>query len=137
NINTWYFWIILLSIIISLVILYFAIAKKRIFEISYYDYSVHVLWSKDDDALASHNDFVHSHSLTSFIPSGVNMISFVLPIAFMLLYQYCTNHGKNFYLWAIVLAIVFSFGFTSLESAVGLLRMHNGMSKFYVFLIDI
>src|SRR5690625_4752751 len=83
NINTWYFWFILLSIIISLVILYFAIDKKRIFEISFYGYSVHVLWSKADDALASHNYFVHPHSLTSFIPNGVNMTSFVLPIAFM------------------------------------------------------
>src|SRR5699024_2847569 len=77
NINTWYFWFILLSIIISLVILYFAIDKKRIFEISFYGYSVHVLWSKVDNALASHNYFVHPHSLTSFIPNGINMTSFV------------------------------------------------------------
>ena len=137
NINTWYFWFVLLSMIISFVILYFAIDKKRIFEISFYGYSVHVIWTKVDDALASHNFLVHPHSITSFIPNGANMTTVILPIAFMLLYQYCTNHGKNFYLWAIVLSIIFSFGFTSLESAVGLLKMHNGMSKFYVFLIDI
>src|SRR5690625_7822209 len=81
NINTWYFWFILLSIFISFVILYFAIDKKRIFEISLYGYSVHVLWSKVDNALASHNYFVLPLSLTSFIPNGFNLTSFIFLLA--------------------------------------------------------
>jgi|SRR5690625_293687 len=137
NVDTWYFWFNLLTIIISLVILYFVIDKKRIFEISFFGYSVHVIWSKVDNALASHNYWIHPHSLTSFIPNGVNMTSFVLPIAFMLIYQYCTNHGKNFYLWTIAIAAFFAFVFSSFELAVGLLKKDNGMSRFYIFLIDL
>lgn len=137
NVDTWYFWFNVLSIVISLVILFFVIDKRRIFEICFYGYTIHILWAKIDNALSSSNYFVHTHTLTPYIPNGISMYAAVLPIAFMLMYQYCTNHGKNVYLWSIIIAVIFSFGFSSIESAVGLLKMDNGMNRFHIFLIDI
>jgi len=61
----------------------------------------------------------------------------VLPVGFLLLYQYCTNHNKNFYLYTILLSAIFAFGLASLEQWLGLLELHGGLRKFHLFLIDL
>lgn len=53
DVSTWYFWFNLASIVIPFIILYFAIDRGRLFEISFYGYSVHVLWSNADVFLVS------------------------------------------------------------------------------------
>ncbi|MEN1968596.1 hypothetical protein WMZ97_11045 [Lentibacillus sp. N15] len=137
SIDTWYFWFNILSAIIPLVILYFAIDKKRIFEICFYGYTIHVGWANVDSILSTHNLLVHPHSLTYFIPTGLNMTAVVLPILFMLLYQYSTNRNKNVYLWSLIGCALGAFVFAPIMSACNLLKLDNGMNFVYVFLIDI
>ncbi|UJL47276.1 hypothetical protein KFZ58_05025 [Virgibacillus sp. NKC19-16] len=137
DMSTWFFWFNLASVVIPFIILYFAIDRERLFEISFYGYTVHVLWSNVDNFLTAQNYLSHPHTLTGFIPAGVTVTAVVLPVTFMLLYQYCTNKGKNFYLYAIVASFIFGCGFGGISMIVDLLRMHNGMNLFYLFLIDI
>ncbi|OZU88162.1 hypothetical protein CIL03_13645 [Virgibacillus indicus] len=71
--DTWYFWFNVASVLIPLVILYFAIDRQRIFEISFFGFAVHVLWANIDSILSSNNYLVHAHTLTHLIPSGITM----------------------------------------------------------------
>lgn len=137
GIDTWYFWFNLVSVVVPLVVLYFVIDRKRLFEICFYGYTTHVLWSNIGSTLASGNYFVYTHSLTYLIPTGVNVAAILFPITFMLLYQFCTNKGKNFYLYSIIGALIFVYGFAYFCLAVDLLKMHKGMNLTYLFLIDI
>ncbi|MBT2218637.1 hypothetical protein KK120_23025 [Virgibacillus dakarensis] len=136
GLDTWYFWFNVASVIIPLVILYIVIDKQRLFEICFYGYTAHVLWLNIDSALSAGNFFVYPHSLTYLIPTGINITAVVFPITFMLIYQYCTNNRKNFYLYSIIGTIIFTYGFASFCLAVELVKMDKGMNVTYLFLID-
>ncbi|MCK0472011.1 hypothetical protein [Halalkalibacter sp. APA_J-10(15)] len=137
GIHTWYFWTNIATIIIPLFILYVLIDRKRIFEISFFGYTAHVLWANIDNILSMNNLLIHPHSLTHLLPVGVTITAVLFPVTFMLIYQFCTNYNRNFYLYAVVASIIFAFGFGGLSLLLGLLHLENGMNLFYLFLIDL
>ncbi len=121
NIGTWYFWFNIACFILPLIILIIVIDRKRIFEICFYGYFVHILASRVDSFLESNNYLVHPHSLTYLLPSDVTVTSVVLPVSFIFIYQYCTNQKKNFYFHALLLSLVISYGLDSMFLAVACL----------------
>ncbi|WP_404458112.1 hypothetical protein [Oceanobacillus kapialis] len=135
--DTWYFWFNLMSIFLPLLILYVVLDRKRLFEISFYGYTTHVLWSNTDSILSSANYLNHPHSLSYLLPVGFSVTTVIFPVSFMLIYQYCTNRNKNIFLYFIGFSAVFAFGFGGFSLLVGLLEMNKGMNLFYLFLIDL
>ncbi|MDQ0232327.1 hypothetical protein [Metabacillus malikii] len=135
--DTWYFWVNLACVILPLIILLFTIDKKRIFEISFFGYSVHILWANIDSILSLNNYMVHPHTISFLFPVGITMTAVVLPVAFMLMYQYCSNNSKNFYIYMVILSLIFAFVVAPISNMLDLLNLHNGMNYFYLFLIDI
>ncbi|MFS0672068.1 hypothetical protein [Ornithinibacillus sp. 179-J 7C1 HS] len=137
NIDSWQFWFVLGLLIIPLIILYLAIDRTKIFEILFFGFSIHMLWTYIDTLLGSTTLFVHKYFLIPLLPFALSLTSSVLPVGFMLVYQYCLNHNKNIYFYTILLSALFSFGFLSLEKLLGLVDLNGGMNEFYVFLIDL
>ncbi|MED4453856.1 hypothetical protein [Metabacillus fastidiosus] len=137
SLGNWQFWVVLFLFIFPLVLLYFKIDRTRVFEILFFGYTVHLLWAYTDITLGRSGYFVHTYFLMPIFPNASNMTASVLPVSFLLLYQYCTNHKKNFYLYAIILSAVFAFGFASIEEYFGLVNFRRGMNQFYLFLIDV
>ncbi|WP_188455439.1 hypothetical protein [Virgibacillus oceani] len=135
--ETWYFWYNIGNLVIPLVILYFLLDRKRLFEICFFGFSIHVMWANIDSILASGNYFVITHTLTHLLPVGVTVTAVLLPVCFMLIYQYCTNRGKNYYIYAIIAAILFAYGFGSIYKYNDMLVMSKGMNLTYLALIDI
>ncbi|QGH36477.1 hypothetical protein GI584_21565 [Gracilibacillus salitolerans] len=137
DMGTWQFWVVVSLLIFPLFLLYFTVDRKRMFELFFFGYTVHMLWTYVDIILERYGYFVHTYFLTPVLPMALNMTASALPVGFLLIYQYCTNNKKNFYLYTIILSVVFAFGFASLEAHFGLLKFNKGMNQFYVFLIDI
>ncbi|MFZ3579212.1 hypothetical protein [Virgibacillus sp. DJP39] len=137
NMGTWQFWIVVALLVVPLVILCFTVDKKRIFELFFFGYTVHILWTYVDIAIERYGYFVHTHFLTPIFPFASNMTASALPVGFLLLYQYCTNNNKSFLLYTLILSAVFAFGFASMEESLGLLEFRKGMNHFYVFMIDV
>ncbi|SDH02883.1 hypothetical protein SAMN05192534_101374 [Alteribacillus persepolensis] len=139
SIDTWFFWMNVATIVIPLIVLYFYIDKKRLFEVCFFGYTAHVVWSNIDRMLSSYNLLVHPHSLTHvlLIPGGITVTTALFPVTFMLLYQHCTAHNKHFWLYAIAASIVFSYGFGGLSLLTDLLRMHKWMNLTYLLFIDV
>ncbi|WP_226670945.1 hypothetical protein [Metabacillus litoralis] len=137
HMGTWQFWTVVSLLIAPLLLVYFLVDRKRIFELFFFGYTVHLLWTYIDIVLERLGFFIHTYFLTPLLPFALNMTASALPVGFLLLYQYCTNHNKNFYLYTILLSAVFAFGFASVEAYVGLVKLNKGMNLFYVFLIDI
>ena len=135
--GNWQFWVVLASLVLPLVLLYFTADRTRIFEVFFFGYTVHVLWAYTDIALGRTGYLTHTFFLTPQLPNATNITASILPVAFLLLYQYCTNHQKNFYLYTILLSAVFSFGLAPLEHYFGFIDSGKGMSLYYIFLIDI
>lgn len=137
NMGTWQFWTVVALLVIPLVILYFTVDKKRIFELFFFGYTVHILWTYIDIVIERYGYFVHTYFLAPVFPFALNMTASALPVGFLLLYQYCTNTNKNFHLYALILSAAFAFGFASIEEGLGLLQFRKGMNQFYIFIIDV
>lgn len=135
--GNWQFWVVLASLVLPLVLLYFTVDRTRIFEVFFFGYTVHMLWAYIDIALGRTGYLTHTFFLTPQLPNATNITASILPVGFLLLYQYCTNHQKNFYLYTILLSAVFSFGLAPLEQHFKFIDSGKGMSLFYIFLIDI
>ncbi|WP_017186106.1 hypothetical protein [Alkalibacillus haloalkaliphilus] len=135
--DTWQFWLNIILLILPLIILYFAIDRTRMFEILFFGLAIHMLWNYSSNYLESQVYFRTLYFITTVLPSAFTMVASAMPVAFMLVYQYCTNHGKNYYIWAVVLSATFAFGVGSLEIMFGITYMGGGFHYFYLFLIDI
>jgi hypothetical protein len=135
--GNWQFWVVLALLIIPLLVLCFTIDRKRMFELFFFGYTVHILWTYIDIALGRNGYFVHKYFLTPLLPNAANMTASVLPVGFLLVYQYCTNKQKNFYLYTIILSACFAFAFASIEQYMGFVEFRKGMNQFYLFLIDL
>ncbi|WP_100012470.1 hypothetical protein [Lentibacillus sediminis] len=135
--ETWYFWFNLASVVLPLVLLFFVIDRERIFEISFFGYSAHMLWLNTDTILSAQNFLTHPHGISHLFPIGITVTAVLFPVTFMLLYQHCTNKGKNFYLYAVIVSAIFAYVLGGLSDLLDLLRMHKGMNLTYLFLIDV
>ncbi|MFZ4453881.1 hypothetical protein [Salibacterium aidingense] len=136
NLGTWEFWLVLSLLVLPLFLLYF-IDRKRIFELFCFGYTVHLLWTYIDLILENQNYLIHTRFLTPLLPFALTVTTSLLPVGFLLLYQYCTNHKKNFYVYTVILSAIFVYVFMSLEKGIGLVEFERGMNQFYVLIIDI
>lgn len=134
---TWQFWIILLSLLVPLIILYFMVDRRRLFEILFFGYTVHLLWAYIDLALSRTNFLTHTHFLTPVLPNALNITGSFLPVGFMLVYQYATNRKKNFYILTVLLSAVYTFICANIEKSMGLVTFHGGINVIHLFLLDL
>ncbi|MBN8203064.1 hypothetical protein [Bacillus sp. NTK034] len=137
GLGTWQFWVVLALMVLPLVIVYLSIDRTRIFEIFFFGYTVHILWTYADSFLERYSYFVHTYFLFPMFPYALNMTASALPVGFLLIYQFCTNHKKSFLIYTILASAVFAFGFATLEEWAGMVHFKKGMNHFYIFLIDI
>lgn len=137
NVDSIYFWINLAVLIIPLIVLFFAVDGSRLFEICFYGYTVHVIWSSVDQYLTENIYLNHIHSLAPFLPQGFTVTAVLFPVTVMLLYQYCTNHDRNFYFYAILWSAIMGIGYNYISIKLGMIKLHHDMNYFYLFLINI
>ncbi|MED4072123.1 hypothetical protein [Priestia endophytica] len=135
--GTWQFWLILVSLIIPLIILCFTVEKRRVFEVFFFGYTVHVLWTYANIMLERSGYIVHTYYLTPLLPTPTNITASILPVGFLLLYQYCTKHRKNFYLYSVVISVIFAFGLASIEEKLKLLNIRNEKTLIYLYITDV
>ncbi|MFA9558999.1 CBO0543 family protein [Evansella sp. AB-rgal1] len=137
HMGTWQFWMVTSLLITPLIVLVFAVDRKRIFEVLFFGFVVHVLWTYSALALSNLGYFAYNYYSTPILPTSLNMTASVLPVSFLLLYQYCTNHQKNFFLYLLVLSAFFAFGFASIEIRMEFLELRDGLRQLHLFMSDI
>lgn len=135
--GTWQFWYVLSILILPLVILYFTVDRKRIFEVFFFGYTVHMAWTYIDLFLSSRNYLSHNYFVSPLFPMSFGITASALPVAFLLLYQFCTNRNKNFYLYTLVLSAIFSLVLLPIKDYYGIVEFYKGFNAFYVLLIDL
>ncbi|WP_312098371.1 CBO0543 family protein [Niallia sp.] len=134
GLDTWQFWVIVLMLVVPLIVLIFAIDRKRIFIVGFFGFAVHMLFSYVDAIGIRFGLWEYPYQLLPFLPS-FSLDGSIIPIAIMLVFQWTLKHDKNFYLYATLLAIVFGFGFKPLLTAIGLFESYKWVNFFYIFLI--
>jgi hypothetical protein len=135
--TSWQFWIILTCLILPLIVLLIKLDKGKALQILFFGYTVHMLWTYTEIILIRLGLMDHHYFLLPFLPQAIGITSSLLPVSFMLLYQYCIKQDKNYLLWSIVLAAVIAFLFVPIEKKIGFIALVKGLNNFHVFLIDV
>lgn len=136
SMGDWQFWLIATTLIAPLILLGFTVNRKRIFEVFFFGFAVHMLISYSFIAMGHRGYLVHHYFITPLLPFGINMSASIIPVGFLLIYQYCTDKNKNFYLYALLLGALFSFGMGAINKYIGLTELRKGATLFHLFLLD-
>lgn len=130
---TWQFWVVLAMFIIPLVLVILFIDRRKIFQIGFYGYSVHVFFTYTDLIGTHHGQWIYPYKLHPFIPSSLTLDASLVPVIYMMLYQYTFNKGKNYYIWITVLCLTLAFIFKPLMVGIGLFHFRKKENFFILF----
>ncbi|MBD8069901.1 hypothetical protein F7888_13140 [Bacillus sp. PS06] len=132
--NTGPFWVIFLMLVVPLVIIYFKIDRTRAFQIGFYGFNIHT-WFTYSDAIAMRTGYVYyPFQVIPVMPVNFALDASLVPVTFMLVYQWCINNNKNVFLYGVITSAFFSFLFKPVLNAWDLIKLDNGMNYFYLFL---
>ncbi len=135
NFDSWQFWTLLLMLVIPLVTLVFAIDKKKLFLLLFYGYSVHMLFGYID-SYGTRNDFwSYPYFLTPFFTYSVSLDVSLVPVVFILTYQWTLNRSKNFYLYSLLLSAFLAFIFKPILVAADLFVLFGQTNYLHLFLL--
>lgn len=128
------YWMMVAILIVPLIYLFFKIDKNRIFLIGFYGYSMHVIFGYLDMYGRNSGLWNYPFPVIPVIP-GLAIDSSLVPVTFMLVFQWTLNHNKNYYLYSIITAIIFSFIFKPLLVGLGLFKMYGSINYLHLFFV--
>ncbi|WP_160723703.1 CBO0543 family protein [Bacillus sp. USDA818B3_A] len=132
--ETWQFWAILIMLVLPLIVLYFTIDRRNAFKIGFYGFNIHV-WFNYSDSIAMRTAHVsYPYQVIPLLPVNFALDASLVPVSFMLLYQWCLKHDKNVYLYGILLSAFFSFILKPILVSINIMKLNHGMSYFNLFL---
>jgi len=134
DLSSWQFWAILLMLIVPLVVLYFTIDRKNIFIIGFFGFAIHVLFAWVEMFGIRSGLWGYPYQIIPYLPS-ISLDVSLIPIVIMLVFQWTLNNKKNFYLYGILTAAVFGFGFKPLLTSFDLFQMYKWVNFPLVFLL--
>ncbi|WP_232718546.1 CBO0543 family protein [Bacillus sp. FJAT-45037] len=128
------FWVIVAMLVLPLVLIYFKIDRTKVFQIGFYGFNIHT-WFTYSDAIASTTGHVYyPFQVVPVLPVNFALDASLVPVTFMLVYQWCINNNKNVFLYGVLTSAVFSFLLKPIMAAGDLIRLDHGMNYFYLFL---
>lgn len=134
NVTSWQFWVMLAMVVIPLIVLYFKVDRSKIFLILFYGLNVHV-WFAYIDMYGTRKGFwEYPHSLTPFFPFSFSLDASLVPVSYLLVYQWTLNKEKNFYLYTFLLSAFFAFILKPILTSLYLFKL-NAINFFQLFLL--
>ncbi len=134
HMGTWQFWYHVVLLIIPLVLLYRLINRQRLFEILFYGYTSHVIFTYIDSYMVRYGYWDHPFMILPQFPFALSINASLLPVIYMLIYQYCTDRGRNFYLWALVASVVVGFIWVEIHEQHNIFQLHRGITNLHTFI---
>jgi hypothetical protein len=127
------YWMMVTILVAPLIILFFKIDKSKLFFMGFYGYSFHMLFAYTD-AFGRNMGFWNYPFPIFPVISGLALDSSFVPVLFMLVYQYTLNHKKNYYIYTIITAAIFSFGFKPILVGMGMFKMYGKVNYLHLFI---
>ncbi|ERN53902.1 hypothetical protein M3689_14865 [Alkalihalophilus marmarensis] len=130
------FWVIfLLFFVAPLVVLYFVIDRRRIFLLGFYGFNIHVWFGYIDTAGDRMGFWGYPFEMIPFLSGNISLEAALVPILFMLVYQWTLNHKKNFYVYSLLLSVLLSFIVKPLLTMHLFFELHNGTTYVHLFIL--
>ncbi|MFC4321987.1 CBO0543 family protein [Litchfieldia salsa] len=133
-IDTGPFWVIIAALVLPLILIYFKIDRTKIFQIGFYGFNIHT-WFAYSDSIAMRTGYVYyPFQAIPVMPVNFALDASLVPVTFMLVYQWCINNNKSVFLYGVITSAGFSFFLKPVMGAWDLIKLDNGMNYFYLFL---
>ncbi|WP_017754021.1 hypothetical protein [Calidifontibacillus oryziterrae] len=128
------FWLMVLLFIASLAFVLIKIDKEKIFLIGFYGYSIHMTIGYLDMYGRNMGFWNFPFPLIPGLP-GLVLDSSIVPVIFMMVYQWTLNHNKNYYLYSFLTACFFAFIFKPSMEAIGVLKLYGKANYFHLLIV--
>lgn len=125
NFSNWQVWVVLAMLVIPLILLVLFIDRKKAFHIGFYGYSVHVFFAYTDIIGTERGIWNYPYKLLPLLPSNFTLDASLIPVIYMLCYQYILIKGKNYYIWMFLLSLALSFVLKPLMVGIGLFHFRE------------
>ncbi len=134
NAGTWQFWFILGMLVLPLVVLYFTLDRDKALQIGFYGFNVH-MWFTYIDAIGIRLvRWEYPYRITPIVPVSLALDASLIPVIYMLVYQWTRNHRKNYYVYLTVVSLLLSFVFKPILTALDLFELYKGTTYFHLFI---
>jgi len=134
--TTWQFWVIVIMMIASLVVLFLLVDRRNLLLIGFFGLNYHV-WFHYVNAIGIRLGlWEYPYQLIPFLPSFA-LDAALVPVSYMLIYQWTMNHGKNVYFYSVLLSAFFAFIFKPILVSLDFFHMYKGVNYFYLFIFYI
>ena len=112
-------------VIIPLVVLYFKIDRRKIFQLCFFGYSIHVLAAYTDALGIRKNWWDYPYVVFPQLPGSIGIDASLIPVYFILLYQWCLNKNKNYWLYGTLSSLGFTFLFKPLLVWMNIFQLYS------------
>jgi hypothetical protein len=120
---SWQFWILACVVLIPLLVLFWKLDRQRILQVLFYGLGVHVVALYCDLYGTSHAMWVYPFVLLPFPTASFGLDASLIPVAYMLMYQWTVHRHKNYYLYMLLMCAVFAFGVKPLMQMTRFIRI--------------
>src|SRR5699024_9850908 len=103
------------------------------FLLGFFVFKYHVWFSYSNSIGVGLGLWEYPYHVIPFFPS-FSLDAALVPVCFMLLYQWTLNHNKNIYLYSILLSSVFAFVLKPIMVKFHFIHMFNGINYFHLIL---
>ncbi|WP_100408399.1 CBO0543 family protein [Bacillus solitudinis] len=131
--GTWQFWVVLITVVAPLIVLFLSIDKRKILLLGFFGFNYHVWFHYANTAGIELGLWEYPYQIVPILPSFALDASLV-PVCFMLLYQWSLNHKKNIYLYSVLLSAVFAFVLKPIMVNLHFFHMFKGINYIHLFL---
>lgn len=133
GIGAWQFWVQLLMLIVPLIVLFIFIDKDKMLLLGFFGLNYHVWFSYVNSIGVDFGLWQYPYQLVPSLPS-FSLDAALVPIIFMLLYQWTINHEKNIYLYSLLLSAILAFVLKPIMVKFDFFHMFHGINYIHLFL---
>ncbi|WP_243357145.1 CBO0543 family protein [Bacillus litorisediminis] len=132
--NTWQFWVTVLLLLVPLIVLYFTIDRKKALLLGFYGFNVHVWFTYIDLPGVIFGFWGYPYRAIPFFPYSFSLDVALVPVIYMLVFQWVIKNNKNYYFYFTLLSLFFAFILKPLMVTLGLFEFSRGANYFYLFI---
>lgn len=136
NIDSFPFWLVLLTLVVPLLVLIWKIDRRKMLLLGFFGLNYHIWFAYCNAGGIRRGLWEYPYEILPIMPS-FSLDAALVPVAYMLVYQWTLNHQKNFYLYSLILSIAFAFGLKPILVYFHFFHMYKFVNFFILFLFYI
>jgi hypothetical protein len=132
--DSWRFWLTVILLVVPLLILYFRMDRSRVYQIGFYGFAIHMLGVYVDTIGTNYGFWSYPYKMIPILPTSFTLTSSMIPVAFMLMYQWQSRKRINYYLGAAAVSALFVFIIHPMFKWLDMFQMYRGFNYLIMYL---